>query len=167
VAARRYLEAGWPVVPGAWWDGRSRRHLCPSSTCGTEGLHPWETGVRLGDLTPWTTTPASLLLPTGTLFDAVDADARRLAAAPRRWAELLELGPALLQPGAHPRLVVLVPHGDERAAACARLTDALLHGPGSWVPLPPSRLRWGPVRWLSSPAVDGRTARVRTVRRGV
>jgi hypothetical protein len=49
----------------------------------------------------------------------------------------------------------LVAPGDSLRPELAAHLDVVLHGPGSWVPAPPTRTPLGRVRWEVHPAVTG------------
>ena len=171
--ARAYIAAGWPVATGAWWDADDGRYRCAEPDCHTEGLHPTVPGntgmaIRgcratvtqaathdLGAVAGrWDTRPYSVLLPTGQACDVVELRpgiARRVQA---RLAAAGRLGPVASYPDDRTLLFTRVA-GEldpdlEAELACA---GALHHGRGSWVPLPPTELACGPIRWSRSPGV--------------
>lgn len=146
-AALRYVEHGWPVVPGAYLAGE--RFTCGAG-CPTFGCHPayqpWESSVtwerRLtGRL--WTLKPFAVLLPTGYAFDVLEVPAH-IGTATTRLA-----GPIALTPLG--RWMFLVRPGAELHPELAAHHDVVLHGPGSWIPAPPTRTPDGRVRWLVAP----------------
>ena len=149
-----YADAGWPVVSGSWWVGD--RYRCGAPRCTVAGLHavcdstvagPRGAGAVEGpDVSVEGRFPRSLLLVTGAAVDVVELPATALgvAAEAARWGVavarlpagrlLLFAGSGRLDPGVWPPEI-------------RRFDGVLVHGAGSLVPLPPSQLRGGPVRW--------------------
>jgi hypothetical protein len=153
----------WPVLPGTYptgghWAGRA----------GTEdsGLVPvhddWQ--ERVGS-TPeevagwWTGSPYNLLLATGFALDVIEMGSGLGTAVARvlrsigmpvpiigtpngQWLFLTQTG-AELADG-------LVGHGD-----LVENEDIVVHGRGSWVPLPPTQFEHGVVHWRVRPEVCG------------
>ncbi|MFV2083074.1 bifunctional DNA primase/polymerase [Micromonospora sp. LOL_021] len=161
--ALRYARHGWPVTPGAYLhQGRFR---CDRPGCPTTGCHPalqhWERDAsdqrdQVGSW--WRQQPHTVLLATGQAFDVLDVPARlglrtlctlRLrggAAAPGR-GQLR--GPVAVTPTG--RWMFLVRPGDALRPELAESLDVIRHGPGSWIPAPPTVLPQGPVRWAVDP----------------
>jgi hypothetical protein len=169
-AARGYIAAGWPVAPGAWWDPGECRYRCSQPGCLTEGLHPTLPGApalnrrcevtvteaATADLgavaSRWGRQPHSVLLPTGHVSDVIEIE----ASAARRVQSLLAanggLGPVARLPDDSVLLFTTVADAlDPDLEVELAAAGALHHGRGSWVPLPPSQLADGPVRWTPSP----------------
>jgi hypothetical protein len=162
-AALRYSGHGWDVTPGACLTGN--RFTCERPGCPTVGCHPalerWEEAatcdtVRIGDW--WSILPHTVLLATGRSFDALEVPAhlglRVLGLArlhghvlgPRR---LRVAGPLAVTPTG--RWMFLVRPGDRLRPELDGQPDVLHHGPGSWIPAPPTRLPEGRVRWAVTP----------------
>lgn len=148
---------GWPVVPGTYPEG--------SRWVGRPGA-PQEAPMPLHDdwleiagsdpktvASLWTGSPYSLLLATGFALDVLDVSAelgRRTA------TELRSIG--LVAPiAATPtgRWLFPVVTGDQLCAELDRHQEVVLHGRGSWVPLPPSPFVHGVVHWRVKPEVSG------------
>jgi hypothetical protein len=161
-----FLAAGWPIAPGAWWDERDLSYRCGRLDCchRIRGLHPVGGELKpVLEVKPWQRSPATVLLLTGLGIDVLEVDLRTVAVEPIL-AELSRSGPVALLDVALPRL--LLPVAAPRAATppmssvggFARRTGVAgvgLHGAGSWVALPPARVRGGATRWVTSPrAVD-------------
>jgi Bifunctional DNA primase/polymerase, N-terminal len=152
-AAQRYADRGWRVIPGACLIGD--RFVC-GPLCPTVSCHPatdhWEK-LAASDLSEvdrwWADAPYSVLLATGYLFDVIEAPARLALPVGRRGAA----GPVAVTPDG--RWMFLVTAGDSLRPELAAHLDVVLHGPGSWVPAPPTRTPLGRVRWEVHPAVNG------------
>jgi hypothetical protein len=152
-AAVRYAEHGWDVVPGAARCGD--RFRCVSE-CPTTACHPdwskWEgTATRDPEWVSalWAFRPRAVLLATGRRFDVLELPAALGLGAERgpdrgpvavtgsgRWMVLVRPGAALLDP-------------------FAERPDVVLHGPGSWIPAPPTVTLDGRVAWLVGPQECG------------
>lgn len=159
--ARRYEAEGWPVAAGAWWDGT--RFRCEAPSCWVTGLH----AAGHGDAVPtagsptapagWRRYPYTMLLLTGFGIDALELPAR--AAAAVEAARALPTPPAIARVPTGRWLLFAASHRKEMAEgtllAVARAAGAVHHGHGSNVPLPPSRLALGPVRWHRRPWTGG------------
>ncbi|GAA1898479.1 bifunctional DNA primase/polymerase [Streptomyces sodiiphilus] len=165
---------GWDVVPGTRArpsaEGQPPECSCGDPGCPSPGAHPLDPGAVIRAGTPleavtraWHRTPgASILLPTGRAFDAIEVP----SAAGRRAVLRLErmglpLGPVAAGP--HGRTWFLVAPG-----AAAALPDLLYRtgwddtaldlrglGPGGHITAPPSdHGGLGPVGWLSPPSLE-------------
>lgn len=160
-AAVRYAEQGWPVLPGSTFDGR--RYAVASTQRVTDGLRPVlprdlaSTDVRvIAQL--WrvrTALAPSVLLRTGSAWDAVTVSRELAVEAVQTSAFRDAPGPVLLRPdqGMAYFLVglgesVLPPEG-------ARPTVVEPVEPGSWIAAPPTRTVVGPVSWLVPPRYCG------------
>jgi hypothetical protein len=105
-------------------------------------LTRWETAASSdpADVAAWwSESPCSVLLATGRVFDAIEVPAPLGAAA------YLPAGPVVITPRGW---LFLVAAGDGLRPELATRLDVVLHGPGSWIPAPPTRTPQGPVRWL-------------------
>lgn len=155
-AVERYRDAGWPIAAGAWWDGT--RFRCQTPSCGTAGLHAAGHGLTL----PSTTSaeprdrrrhPHTILLRTGLAIDAIELPARATAAIAA--AERLPRPPAVARLPTGRWLLFAATHDDVIAGDTlpdtASTAGITYHGHNSTVPLPPSRLATGPVRWHRRP----------------
>jgi len=160
-AVNAYLEAGWPIAPGAWWDLRAEQYRCRRVGCLTSGtIHAADGLTPRSDAAAWAHDPATVLLVTGHGIDVVEVP---IGSTPPEevLARGLVPGPVALWTSARPRLLLMggTAPGSPAPDGLADLLPegALLHGPGSYVPLPPSRMRTGDVLWLRSPqALDWR-----------
>ncbi|MFD7919066.1 bifunctional DNA primase/polymerase [Streptomyces sp. NPDC059740] len=174
---RHTTEQHWDVLPGAWWDedGARPRCSCGAHSCPAPGAHPtaprWAHQVTASAATArslWSEHPrASLLLPTGGSFDAVEVSETAGCLALARAERLaLPLGPVtltpdrrmffLVQPGAGSAMPGLL-HGLGWRGAPARTLDLRVHGAGDYIVAPPTRLGGlGQVRWVRHPARTGR-----------
>lgn len=163
--AMRYAEAGWPVVPGAWWD-RSR-YRCGGVECSVSGLHvaghtglpsPGSAGSvpAAADALPvevvarWSERPHTLLVATGSVVDALELPALATGAVEHGGA--LGVPVARLPTGRWLLFAATAEGGmDSWAPTDPQWKGLLLHGQQSLVPLPPSLLLHGRVRWRSRP----------------
>ena len=149
-AAQRYADRGWPVVPGAYLtaDRYECGPLCPTVACHP-ALEGWE---RAASSNPadielwWARQPYSVLLATGRSFDVIEVPTRIGLPA----ARAAVLGPVAVAPGG--RWMFLTEPGDVLRPELAAHLDVVMHGPGSWIPTPPTRTPDGRVRWEIPPA---------------
>jgi len=154
-AVNAYLEAGWSIAPGAWWDPRSEQYRCRKVGCLTTGtIHAADGMTPRRDASAWSEEPATVLLVTGHGIDVVELP---LGSTPPEaiFSRALIPGPVALWASARPRLLLLA-STTGGSAVPDRLPDglpegALLHSTGSYVPLPPSRVRTGDVVWMRPP----------------
>jgi hypothetical protein len=162
-AAVRFADHRWDVVPGAWLAGC--RFACERPGCPTTSCHPalegWERAAsadpqRVGAW--WRTRPHAVLLATGNAFDALEVPThlgRRLLAAARLHAGVVGPGRGQLRGpvAATPtgRWMFLVRPGDPLRPELETSLDVVRHGPGSWLPAPPTRMPEGRVRWIVPP----------------
>ena len=150
-AALRYADHGWPVFPGAYLN--ADRYAC-GPLCPTVACHPavedWETAASsdVADVAMWWDRQAfSVLLATGRAFDVIEVPARIGLPASRAAV----LGPVAVTPMG--RWMFLVEPGDGLRPELAEQLDVIKHGPGSWIPAPPTRTLDGRIRWEVPPAV--------------
>jgi hypothetical protein len=149
-AALGYVRHGWPVMPGAQLVG-SRFSCGPG--CRTVACHPIAPVAVTRDPAAvrawWRHGAWSVLLATGSAFDAVDLPAglgtRLLGAAPP--------GPVLATPDG--RWLFLVRSGDPLRPELAAHADIVLHAAGSWVAAPPTPFVAGRKRWVVAPRQVG------------
>ncbi|GAA2521472.1 bifunctional DNA primase/polymerase [Pilimelia columellifera] len=162
-AALRYARHGWSVTPGAVLTGD--RYACDRPGCPTLACHPalacWQADAsteRAQISQWWRRRPHTVLLATGGPLDVLDVPAYlglwvlRLAKAhgqvlgpSRRRLR----GPLAVTPTG--RWMFLVEPGARLRPELDGHPDVLLHGAGSWVPAPPTRLPEGQVRWSIAP----------------
>jgi hypothetical protein len=152
-AAVRFAEHNWDVVPGAVRQGDRFRceHGCPTVAC-----HPdqerWEQAL-IRDPTEaaqwWADRSRAVLLATGRAFDVLEVPAFLGICTARERID----GPVAVT-GAG-RWMFLVRPGAALRRELAQRPDVVLHGPGSWIPAPPTHPLDGPVRWLVDPEEVG------------
>jgi hypothetical protein len=147
-AAHAFAGQGWAVTPGGYFNGH--RMACDRATCWATSCHPllpdWETAPPLlGQW--WDAKPHSVLLPTGRAFDAIEVPT--LVGCSARSIG----GPVMIAP--HGRWIFLVRPGLPLREELKEREDFVHHGPGSWIPAPPTVLPEGPVRWHLSPRQVG------------
>jgi hypothetical protein len=131
------------------------RYIC-GPLCVTVSCHPAadrQPSTRLSDVDSWWQLhPFSVLLPTGHAFDVLELPSH-LGAALLREPHPRALGPVAVAPGAAWAFLVAPGHG-LRPELAGRL-DIVLHGPGSWIPAPPTRTPAGAWRWRLHPDSTG------------
>ncbi|MEU1539484.1 bifunctional DNA primase/polymerase [Actinacidiphila glaucinigra] len=163
--------SGVPGIPGASGRG-GPRCSCGDTACPAPGAHPsgpgWvgeASGSGPAVRRMWQRQPhASVLLPTGRTFDAIDVpeDAGCLALARMERMEL-PLGPVLGTPSRRMIFFVLpgaaakVPDLLRRLGWAPSSLDLVVRGDGDWVPAPPTRLgTGGVVQWVRQPTALNR-----------
>ncbi|NUT32639.1 MAG: DNA primase [Hamadaea sp.] len=179
-AALRFADQGWSVTPGAWLepagDDVPLRFECGRPGCVTSSCHPalthWDDDATTDAAQIeewWQDAPYSLLLATGHGIEVIEVPALLGARAvcgpvtgPGRPSATGALrGPVAVTPQDRWMFFVRTDEGEAGPAISpkaqalrlelARREDVLFHTRESWVPLPPTRLRTGPVRWEVSP----------------
>jgi Bifunctional DNA primase/polymerase, N-terminal len=163
-------ERHWEVVPGAWLtetDDAGPTCSCGDPDCAAPGAHPsradWPnvaTGGAARVRRLWARDPlASVLLPTGRGFDALDVPEVAGCLALARMERMdLPLGPVLCRPDRRivflvlPGAAVKVPPLLRRFGWPPDALDLVVRGDGDWIPAPPSRFGTaGRVRWAREP----------------
>lgn len=89
-----------------------------------------------------------MLLATGLRFDVIEVPARIGQSTART-----RLGPVAVSPTG--RWMFFVQPGHHLRPELAAHLDVVMHGPGSWVPAPPTRTPIGRVRWDVHPSTTG------------
>ena len=174
--AVRYAEdRNWDVLPGAWLDMTAGGMLlcsCSSAACPAPGAHPtrpdWGTrasGSGAAVRRMWQRQPrASVLLPTGRTFDAIDVpESAGFLALARMERMELPLGPVVSTPARRMAFFVL-PGATAKVAALLRrlgrppdLLDLVVRGEGDWIAAPPTRMGTGGcVQWARRPTAMNR-----------
>ena len=164
-AALRYAEQGWRVIPGAVLI--NDRYVC-GPLCPTIAIHPavdqWEDAASANSSDVdgwWRDTPYSVLLATGDIFDVIEVPAQLGAAI-----KASGTGPIAVSPTG--RWMFLVAPGTALRPELGGRLDVVLHGPGSWIPAPPTRTPGGRIRWEVHPAtVDWRVADARSLQQAL
>ncbi len=174
-AAVRYAEERhWDVFPGAWLehDSGAPRCSCADAGCTAPGAHPtapgW-TGQASGSASAvrrmWTKQPgASILLPTGRTFEAVDVPETAGCLALARMERLgLPLGPVTRTPGRRMLFLVLpgaaakVPDRLRGLGWSPAGLDLVCRGEGEYIAAPPTRVGpYGSVQWARRPTATNR-----------
>ncbi|MEU9136047.1 bifunctional DNA primase/polymerase [Streptomyces sp. NPDC048404] len=174
-AAVRYAEERhWDVFPGTWLeaDGGVQLCSCGEPACAAPGAHParedWAS-LATGSATVagrlWSVRPtASILLPTGRTFDAIEVPetAGFLALARMRRMELT-LGPVTCTPDRRMHFFVL-PGAAAKTPGLVRALgwppaslDLTTLGEGAYVAAPPTRVgSRGAVQWACRPTPANR-----------
>jgi hypothetical protein len=159
-AVRYAEERHWDVFPGTWLEAvdGSQRCSCGDAACPAPGSHParpdWATQAT-GSATVarrmWQKQPtASILLPTGRTFDAME----RME---------LTLGPVTLTPDRRMEFFVLpgagvkVPDLVRKLGWSVSSLDLTVLGEGAYVAAPPTRFgSRGAVQWACRPTPANR-----------
>jgi hypothetical protein len=168
-AAHDYLEAGWPIAPGAWWSPQLQRYRCGRPRCRTSSPHAVDPGVGpSGDrcrasvaqcvvTSPeevdrwWTDHPYAVLMPTTTGPGVVDGVEEIINAIDERLKSEGYFAPISTAKAGQAQLFCQPLRPSQELWLTAAGAGVLLHGEDSWVTLPPSTVRTGQVRWLRSP----------------
>lgn len=176
-AVRYAQERHWDVFPGTWLetgsdDGGTPRCTCRAVDCPAPGAHPADAGwpaLATGSGTAarrmWQEQPAaSVLLPTGRTFDAIDVpDVAGCLALARMERMGLPLGPVTCTPYGRmiffvlPGASVKVPGLVRKQGWSPDAIDLRTHGEGGWVAAPPTRVGLrGSVQWARQPTAANR-----------
>ncbi|MFJ8578487.1 bifunctional DNA primase/polymerase [Micromonospora sp. NPDC093277] len=156
--AVRYAAHGWEVTPGACL--ANHRFVCGRAGCPTVGCHPaledWEHAASADPArvaTWWRSRPHGVLLPTGRSFDVLEVAAhfgrQVLDTVVSHPAGFGVRGPVLVTPTG--RWMFLARPGDPLRPELEQCFHVVRHGPGSWIPAPPTPLPEGTVRWAVAP----------------
>lgn len=148
---------GWSVMPGTYPAGSQWAGASQARQDGPSPIHDdWadRIGAKAEDVAEWWNGgPYSLLVATGAALDAVEVGAdlgRRTTAVLR--AKGLPVPIAATPAG---RWLFLTTAGQRLHSELAAHSDIVLHGAGSWIPLPPSAFLHGIVHWRVRPEVCG------------
>ncbi|MFE3408386.1 bifunctional DNA primase/polymerase [Streptomyces mirabilis] len=173
-AVRYAEERHWDVFPGTWLEAVEGRQRCScgEATCPMPGAHAaredWATQAT-GSATVvrrmWSKQPnASILLPTGRTFDAIDVpETAGFLALARMERMELTLGPVTCTPDRRmhffvlPGAAVKVPDLVRRLGWPPASLDLVTLGEGSYVAAPPTRFgSRGAVQWACRPTPANR-----------
>lgn len=173
-AVRYAEERHWDVFPGAWLESveGTWRCSCGEVACPAPGAHPvrddWPTQAT-GSATVarrmWAKQPnASILLPTGRTFDAIDVpETAGFLALARMERMELTLGPVTCTPDRRMQFLVLpgaaakVPDLVRKLGWPPAALDLVTLGEGGYVAAPPTRFgASGAVQWANRPTPANR-----------
>ncbi|GAA3372652.1 bifunctional DNA primase/polymerase [Streptomyces sannanensis] len=174
-SAVRYVEERhWDVFPGTWLEPENgtERCSCGDTGCPVPGAHParpdWATQVTGSAVVArrlWSRQPrASVLLPAGRTFDAVDVpEAAGFLALARMERMDLTLGPVICAPDRR-MLFFVLPGTAAKAPELVRklgwtvsAIDLMARGEGDYVAAPPTRIGGrGAVQWARRPTPANR-----------
>lgn len=173
-AVRYAEERHWDVFPGTWLepvDGRERCS-CGDVACPSPGAHParpdWAnqaTGSAVAARRLWAKQPrASILLPTGRTFDALDVpESAGFLALARLERMDLPLGPVTCTPDrrmlffALPGAALKAPDLIRTLGWTPSAIDLIARGEGHYVAAPPTRIGGnGAVQWARRPTPANR-----------
>ncbi|WP_406138950.1 bifunctional DNA primase/polymerase [Streptomyces sp. NBC_01089] len=173
-AVRYAEERHWDVLPGTWLEAVAgvERCSCGDTACSAPGAHPtrpdWAaeaTGSAVAARALWSGEPrASVLLPTGRTFDAVDVPETAGFLALARMERMdVTLGPVARTPDRRMLFFVLPGAGAKVPGLVRRLgwtpsaIDLAVRGEGGYVPAPPTRVgSAGAVQWARRPTAVNR-----------
>ncbi|MEF3112581.1 MULTISPECIES: bifunctional DNA primase/polymerase [Streptomyces] len=173
-AVRYAEERHWDVLPGAWLEdeGEVPRCSCGAADCAAPGAHPavpgWAghaTGSATAARRLWSRNPrASILLPTGRTFEALDVPETAGCLALARMERMdLPLGPVTRTPGRRmlffvlPGAAVKVPDLVRHLGWPPASLDLVARGEGDYVAAPPTRVgAHGAVQWVREPTAANR-----------
>lgn len=148
---------GWHVMPGTYpagsaWVGGGTSHLT-----GPDPVHAdWtdRVGASADEVAEWWNGEAfSVLVATGSVLDAIEVGTdigRRTTAMLRAAGQPV---PIAATPSG--RWLFLTKAGQSLPSELAEHEDVVLHGAGSWIPLPPTAYEHGIVHWRVRPEVCG------------
>jgi hypothetical protein len=174
IAARYAEERHWDVVPGTWLEAVDgvQHCSCGDPACAEPGAHPagadWAaqaTGSATVARRLWSRQPtASILLPTGRTFDALDVpETAGFLALARMERMELALGPVALTPNRRMRFFVLpgasakLPDLVRKLGWAPASLDLAALGEGTYVAAPPTRFgSRGAVQWVCRPTAVNR-----------
>jgi hypothetical protein len=150
---------GWPVLPGTYpvgsrWAGGTQTE---TSQTGPSPVHedwPLRVGATADEVAEWWNGEAfSVLVATGTTLDAIEVGAE----LGRRTASVLRSAGQPVPIAATPqgRWLFLTGPGQTLSRELSGHDDIVLHGAGSWIPLPPTAFEHGIVHWRVRPEVCG------------
>ncbi|MFK0217369.1 bifunctional DNA primase/polymerase [Streptomyces vinaceus] len=173
-AVRYAEERHWDVFAGTWLESADGREVCScgAQDCPAPGAHPtvkdWAalaTGSAVQVRRIWTKRPeASILLPTGRTFDALDVpDSAGFLALARLERMERTLGPVALTPD-HRMLFFVLPGAGAKVPDLVRKLgwspasiDLAARGEGEYVAAPPTRFGGrGAVQWAQRPTPANR-----------
>ncbi|MFJ4921039.1 bifunctional DNA primase/polymerase [Streptomyces sp. NPDC088725] len=173
-AVRYAEERHWDVFPGTWLEAAEGTEMCScgQSDCALPGAHAaradWAaqaTGSAAGARRLWSKHPkASVLLPTGRTFDALDvAESAGFLALARMERMRLAIGPVTCTPDRRMLFFVLPGAAQKVGDLVRRLgwspesIDLITRGEGHYVAAPPTRVGGcGAVQWARRPTVANR-----------
>ncbi|MFI6089252.1 bifunctional DNA primase/polymerase [Streptomyces sp. Je 1-332] len=173
-AVRYAEERHWDVFPGTWLESVEGAEICScgDTACTTPGSHParedWatqSTGSATVARRLWSKQPkASILLPTGRTFDAIDVpETAGFLALARMERMELTLGPVTCTPDRRMQFFVLpgatakVPDLVRKLGWPPAAIDLVSLGEGAYVAAPPTRFgASGAVQWACRPTAANR-----------
>lgn len=173
-AVRYAEERHWDVFAGTWLEAVAGREACSCGdpACPSPGAHPtgpdWAgqaTGSPVAVRRQWSKQPrASVLLPTGRTFDALDVpESAGFLALARMERMKLTLGPVTCTPDRRMLFFVLPGAGLKVDGLVTALgwvpssIDLVTRGEGEYVAAPPTRIGGhGAVQWARRPTPANR-----------
>jgi hypothetical protein len=147
----------WPVLPGTYPAGEHWAGRDGMQDNGPVPVHKdWQ--ERIGTQPEqvaswWAGRPYSLLLATGVTLDAIEVGSGLGTGAARVLRSIGMPVPIIGTPTG--RWLFLTKSNPHVAEELAGHSDVVVHGKGSWVPMPPSQFQHGVVHWRVRPEVCG------------
>jgi hypothetical protein len=136
-AAVRYCAAGWPILPTYHPD--ADRLVCGYAPPDPQTASAW-----------WSQRPYGIACRTGELFDVLQVPpwlGQRVFATLDHYATV-----AAVERSLEAAWLFFVTPGSPGIPDLPRGVGVQLHGAGGWVPLPPTSLPGGAVRWVNRPS---------------
>jgi hypothetical protein len=173
-AVRYAEERHWDVFAGTWLEAEegAERCSCGDASCPAPGAHAsrpdWATqatGSAVAARRLWSKLPkASILLPTGRTFDAIEVpETAGFLALARMERMELTLGPVTCTPDRRMVFFVLpgagakVPDLVRQLGWTSFALDLTVRGEGEYVAAPPTRVgKSGAVQWARRPTLANR-----------
>ncbi|MEV1049890.1 bifunctional DNA primase/polymerase [Streptomyces sp. NPDC049887] len=174
-SAVRYVEERhWDVFPGTWLEAveGAERCSCGAPVCDAPGAHAarpdWSgqaSGSAVAARRLWGRQPrASILMPTGRTFDALDVpESAGFLALARMERMDMALGPVICGPNRRmlflvlPGAAVRLPDLVRRLGWMPSSLDLVARGDGQYVAAPPTRVGGqGAVQWVRKPTPANR-----------
>jgi hypothetical protein len=147
----------WPVMPGTYPTGAHWAGRDGMQDTGPVPVHEdWQDRIGTESeqvATWWTGTPYSMLLATGVMFDAIEVGSGLGTAAARVLRSIGMPVPIIGTPTG--RWLFMTRSGGDIPRVLAEHSDVVVHGVGSWIPLPPTAFQHGVVHWRVRPEVSG------------
>lgn len=138
--AVEYVRTGWSIVP-----------VSPAGDRLIAGLTPPDPATAFDW---WSDQPYGIGCRLGEQFDALEIPADLGARLIDRLRRNHVPNPGVIDMPGRDRWLFLVTPGTRRIMELTQHPQVQLYTTGSWIPLPPTRIHGGEVRWVSQPDRD-------------